>query len=138
MLLCRNETFGPVASLYTFGTDDEAVAMVNDSEYGLNASVLTRDTRAGRAMAVRIQAGTVNVNEAYGSTWGSTGAPMGGMKASGLGRRHGVEGLLKYTESQTVSVQHVVGFGAPLGRSDRQWAAILTTAVRAMKKLGVR
>ena len=138
MLACRNETFGPVAALYTFGTDDEAVAMVNDSEYGLNASVLTRDTRAGRAMALRIQAGTVNVNEAYGSTWGSTGAPMGGMKASGLGRRHGVEGLLKYTESQTVSVQHLIGFGAPLGRSDRQWAAILTSTIRAMKKLGVR
>jgi len=138
MLACKNETFGPIVSLYTFGTDDEAVAMVNDSEYGLNAAVLTRDTRAGRAMALRIQAGTVNVNEAYGSTWGSTGAPMGGMKASGLGRRHGVEGLLKYTESQTVSVQHLIGFGAPLGRSDRQWAAILTSTIRAMKKLGVR
>jgi len=138
MLACRNETFGPIVSMYTFTSDDEAVAMVNDSEYGLNAAVLTRDTRAGRAMAVRIEAGTVNVNEAYGSTWGSTGAPMGGMKASGLGRRHGVEGLLKYTESQTVSVQHLVGFGAPLGRSDRQWAAILTTTMSAMKKLGVR
>jgi succinate-semialdehyde dehydrogenase/glutarate-semialdehyde dehydrogenase len=138
MLACKDETFGPLVSVYTFGTDDEAVAMVNDSEYGLNASVLTRDTRAGRAMALRIHAGTVNVNEAYGSTWGSTGAPMGGMKASGLGRRHGVEGLMKYTESQTVSVQHLVGFGAPLGRSDQQWAGILTTAIRAMKKLGVR
>ena len=138
MLLCRDETFGPVAALYTFGTDDEAVAMANDSEYGLNAAVLTRDTRAGRAMALRIHAGTVNVNEAYGSTWGSTGAPMGGMKASGLGRRHGVEGLMKYTESQTVSVQHLLGFGAPLGRTDQQWAAIFTTAIRAMKKLGVR
>jgi len=138
MLACREETFGPVASVYSFGTDDEAVAMANDSEYGLNAAVLTRDTRAGRAMAVRIQAGTVNVNEAYGSTWGSTGAPMGGMKASGLGRRHGAEGLLKYTESQTVSVQRLVGFGAPLGRTDEQWAGILTSAVGAMKKLGVR
>jgi succinate-semialdehyde dehydrogenase/glutarate-semialdehyde dehydrogenase len=89
-------------------------------------------------MAVRIQAGTVNVNEAYGATWGSTGAPMGGMKASGLGRRHGAEGLMKYTESQTVSVQRLIGLGAQFGRSDEQWAGHLTTVVRAMKKAGVR
>jgi succinate-semialdehyde dehydrogenase/glutarate-semialdehyde dehydrogenase len=138
MLVCKDETFGPVASVYTFGSDDEAVALANDSEYGLNAAVLTRDIRAGRRMALRINAGTVNVNEAYGSTWGSTAAPMGGMKASGLGRRHGVEGLLKYTESQTVSVQRLFGFGPPLGRTDEQWARILTAAVRIMKHLRVR
>ena len=138
MLACTDETFGPVTSVYPFRTDEEAIAMANDSVYGLNASVLTRDTRAGRAMAVRIEAGTVNVNEAYGATWGSTGAPMGGMKASGLGRRHGSEGLMKYTESQTVSVQRLVGLGAQFGRSDEQWAGHLTTVVRAMKKAGVR
>ena len=88
---------------------------------------------------MRIHAGTVNVNEAYGSTWGSTAAPMGGMKASGLGRRHGVEGLLKYTESQTVSVQRLFGFGAAARPHRRAVGpAILTAAVRAMKNLGVR
>jgi succinate-semialdehyde dehydrogenase/glutarate-semialdehyde dehydrogenase len=138
MLACRTETFGPVVSVYTFSTDEQAIAMANDSEYGLNAAVLTRDTKAGKAMALRIQAGTVNVNEAYGATWGSTSAPMGGMKASGLGRRHGVEGLLKYTEPQTVSVQHLVGFGAAFGRSDEQWAGLLTKAVKAMKTVGIR
>lgn len=138
MMLFRDETFGPVVAVYTFATDAEAIALANDSEFGLNAAILTRDTAAGEAMALQIQAGTVNVNEAYGATWGSTAAPMGGMKASGLGRRHGVEGLLKYTESQTVSTQRLQGFGAPAGRSDRQWAAILTGAVRAMKRLGVR
>jgi succinate-semialdehyde dehydrogenase/glutarate-semialdehyde dehydrogenase len=138
MLACKDETFGPVTSVYTFSSDDEAITLANDSVYGLNASVLTRDTRTGRAMARRIQAGTVNVNEAYGATWGSTGAPMGGMKASGLGRRHGLEGLMKYTESQTVSVQRLVGLGAQFGRSDQQWAGHLTTVVRVMKKAGVR
>jgi succinate-semialdehyde dehydrogenase/glutarate-semialdehyde dehydrogenase len=138
MLMYHDETFGPVVSVATFTSEDEVIALANDSEFGLNAAVLTRDTVTGEAMARRIQAGTVNVNEAYGSTWGSTSAPMGGMKASGLGRRHGVEGLLKYTEPQTVSTQRLLGLGAPAGRSDEQWARILTRAVRAMKRLGVR
>lgn len=138
MLMYHDETFGPVVSVATFTSDDEVIALANDSEFGLNAAVLTRDTATGEAMARQIQAGTVNVNEAYGSTWGSTSAPMGGMKASGLGRRHGVEGLLKYTEPQTVSTQRLLGLGAPAGRSDEQWAGILTRVVRAMKRLGVR
>jgi succinate-semialdehyde dehydrogenase/glutarate-semialdehyde dehydrogenase len=138
MALCREETFGPVASVYTFRTDDEAVEMANDTEYGLNGAVLTRDTRAGAALARRIMAGTVNVNEAYGASWGSLGAPMGGMKASGLGRRHGAEGLLKYTEPQTVAVQRLIGFGAPFGRTDEQWAGLMTTAFRSLKTLRVK
>jgi succinate-semialdehyde dehydrogenase/glutarate-semialdehyde dehydrogenase len=138
MALCAEETFGPIVAVWTFRTDDEAVERANDTEYGLNASVITRDTTAGRAMAARINAGNVNVNEAYGSTWGSTSSPMGGRKASGLGRRHGAEGIRKYTESQTVAVQLGVGFGAPFGRTDEQWSGLMTTAFRALKKLGVR
>jgi succinate-semialdehyde dehydrogenase/glutarate-semialdehyde dehydrogenase len=138
MTLCREETFGPVASIYTFSTDDEAVATANDSEYGLNAAVLTRDVAVGRAMAARIQAGTVNVNEAYGAAWGSISAPMGGMKASGLGRRHGAEGLLKYTESQNVAVQKGIGFGAPFGRTDEQWAGLMTMAFSSLKALRIK
>jgi succinate-semialdehyde dehydrogenase/glutarate-semialdehyde dehydrogenase len=138
MTLCREETFGPVASIYTFSTDDEAVAIANDTDYGLNAAVLTRDVAAGRAMARRIEAGTVNVNEAYGAAWASIGAPMGGMKASGLGRRHGVEGLMKYTESQAVAVQKGIGFGAPFGRTDEQWAGLMTAAFSSLKALRVK
>lgn len=138
MTLCREETFGPVASIYTFSTDDEAVAIANDSQYGLNAAVLTRDVAVGRALAARIQAGTVNVNEAYGAAWASISAPMGGMKASGLGRRHGVEGLLKYTESQTVAVQKGIGFGAPFGRTDEQWAGLMTAAFSSLKALRIK
>ena len=138
MTLCREETFGPVASIYTFSTDDEAVAIANDTEYGLNAAVLTSDVAVGRALAARIQAGTVNVNEAYGAAWASISAPMGGMKASGLGRRHGVEGLLKYTESQTVAVQKGIGFGAPFGRTDEQWAGLMTAAFTSLKALRIK
>jgi succinate-semialdehyde dehydrogenase/glutarate-semialdehyde dehydrogenase len=56
-------------------------------------------------MARRIEAGSVNINEAYSAAWGSVDAPMGGLKDSGTGRRHGAEGLLKFTESQTIAVQ---------------------------------
>ncbi len=137
MLACRNETFGPVVSVYRVGDDEEAVRLVNDSPYGLNASVLTRDTVAGRALAARIEAGTVNVNEGYAAAWGSTAAPMGGVKDSGLGRRHGREGLLKYTEPQTIATQRLIGIAPQLGRTDEQWARLLTGAVRAMKAVGL-
>jgi succinate-semialdehyde dehydrogenase / glutarate-semialdehyde dehydrogenase len=105
MDLYRDETFGPVVAVYPVTSDDEAVAQANDTEYGLNASVYCGDTGRGRAIAGRILAGTVNVNDGYSSAWASLDAPMGGMKASGLGRRHGREGLLKYTESRTVAVR---------------------------------
>ena len=75
----------------------------NDSEYGLNASIWTRDLPRGCEIARRIRCGTVNVNEAYVATW-ATHTPMGGMRNSGIGRRHGEEGLTKYTEAQTIGV----------------------------------
>ena len=112
MELCRAETFGPVAAVYRCSSVDEMVARANDSEYGLNASVWTRDVRAGREIAARIQTGTVNVNEAYAATWASA-APMGGWKQSGLERRHGRHGILKYTDPQTVAAQHLLNIGTP-------------------------
>lgn len=138
MIACRNETFGPVVSVYRVTGDDEAVARANDSSYGLNASVLTGDLKAGADLGVRLMAGTVNVNEGYAPAWSATRAPMGGMKDSGLGRRHGDDGLLKYTESQTVAVQRMLGFGTPAGWSDRKWADSLTLAIKAMKNLGIK
>lgn len=134
----QQETFGPVLSVHAVGSEDEAVARANDTSYGLNAAVMTRDTRRGRAVAARLRAGTVNVNEGYAAAWGSTRATMGGMGDSGLGRRHGDEGLLKYTEAQTVATQRFLGFGAPFGWSDQQWGDTLTRAVSAMKRLGVK
>jgi succinate-semialdehyde dehydrogenase / glutarate-semialdehyde dehydrogenase len=132
MELCRSETFGPVAAVYRCSSVDEMVARANDSEYGLNASIWTRDTKTGREIAGTIQSGTVNVNEAYAATWASA-APMGGWKQSGLGRRHGRNGLLKYTSSQTVSVEHVLNIGTPPFLQHGQYAAIMKQAVRALK-----
>ena len=133
-----DETFGPVVAVYRVSGDDEAVARANEGEYGLNASIWTRDVARGRRMAARIKAGTVNINEAYAAAWASVGAPMGGMRASGLGRRHGAEGVRKYTEAQNVTVQRLVGFGAPFGLGGERWSRTLTVALKAMKRAGVR
>src|SRR5690606_2478370 len=115
MDLYREETFGPVVAVYPVESDDEAIEQANDTEYGLNASVYCGDPARGRAIAERLLAGTVNVNDGYASAWGSVDAPMGGMKASGLGRRHGREGLLKYTESRTVAVRSKLAARLPGG-----------------------
>lgn len=135
MAVCREETFGPVVSVYRVADDDEGVRVANDTTYGLNASVWTRDLARGRALAARIQAGTVNVNEGYAAAYASTAAPMGGMKDSGLGRRHGAEGILKYTEPQTVAVQKVMGLGVPPGMTAERFTDVMTGYFRLRKAL---
>jgi succinate-semialdehyde dehydrogenase/glutarate-semialdehyde dehydrogenase len=76
-----------VVSLYPIADEDEAIAKANDSAYGLNFSVWTSDGKRGHWVAIRVQAGTVNVNDAYAAAWGSVDAPMGGMTDSGMGSR---------------------------------------------------
>ncbi|MQY02127.1 succinic semialdehyde dehydrogenase [Actinomadura macrotermitis] len=138
MTLYDSETFGPVVSIYPFRDVDDAVGRANAGPYGLNASVWTRDGARGRAVAARLHAGTVNVNEAFAAAWASIDAPMGGMGDSGLGRRHGADGILKYTEPQTVAHQRVRGFDPPARVSPQSWSVFLTAALMAMKKAGVR
>lgn len=135
MIVCRDETFGPVVSIYPVASDEEAIARANDTTYGLNASILTGDVRAGRAMARRLHSGSVNVNEGYAATWGSTASPVGGLGDSGLGRRHGEGGLLAFTESQTIATQRFLGFGPQLGLDPERWGQVLATAVGAMKHI---
>lgn len=135
MTLFKDETFGPVVSVSTFTSEDEVVERANDSEYGLNFSVWTADTDRGRKLATRLEAGTVNVNEAYAATWASVDAPMGGMKASGLGRRHGVEGIQKYTEAQTVSVQRLLPIAPPPMVGQKIWTKFMTVSLRLLRHL---
>ncbi len=138
MTLYDHETFGPVVSVYTYRDVDEAVALANATDYGLNGSVWTRNGARGRAVAARIHAGTVNVNEAFAAAWGSIDAPMGGMGDSGLGRRHGADGILKYTEPQTIAHQRIQGFSPPSGISPESWANLLTGALKVLKAAGLR
>jgi len=139
MACFAEETFGPVVSVYRVADDDEAVARANDTRYGLNASVWSRSARRGEAVATRLRAGTVNVNEAYAPAWGSVDAPMGGMGDSGLGRRHGAYGLLKYTEAQTVARQRLANLTPPVAAlGDEGYAAVLSASLRALKRIGWR
>ncbi|MEV7003816.1 succinic semialdehyde dehydrogenase [Streptomyces sp. NPDC093982] len=138
MTLHDHETFGPVVSIYSYRDVNEAVAQANSTPYGLNASVWTENGARGRAVAARVHAGTVNVNEAFAAAWGSIDAPMGGMGDSGLGRRHGADGILKYTEPQTVAHQRIQGFTPPKRISPGTWAALLTAALKVMKAAGMR
>jgi acyl-CoA reductase-like NAD-dependent aldehyde dehydrogenase len=103
MRIMREETFGPVLPVSAFDSDAEAVRLANDSEYGLSASIWTRDRARGERLARQIQAGTVLVNDVI-SCFGISEAPHGGVKASGIGRTHGRFGLqemvrLKYVDT---------------------------------------
>jgi succinate-semialdehyde dehydrogenase/glutarate-semialdehyde dehydrogenase len=138
MELYSNETFGPVVSVYPFTTEEEAIEHANATEFGLNASLWTRDVGRGQKLAEEIRCGTVNINEGYGAAYASNDAPMGGMKSSGQGRRHGEHGILEYTELQTIASQHVVGFDPLPGVSTRVNAKLLEAFYRAMKRLRIR
>jgi succinate-semialdehyde dehydrogenase/glutarate-semialdehyde dehydrogenase len=134
-LPCCDETFGPVVGIYEFSTEEEAIELANDSEYGLNGSVWTEDYDRGVELASQIECGTVNVNEGYAAAFAATDAPMGGMKDSGIGRRHASEGLLKYTESQNVTLQQAGTMSAPPGVPYGIYATVVRNALRLIEKV---
>ncbi|AHH19856.1 aldehyde dehydrogenase [Nocardia nova SH22a] len=98
MRIAQEEVFGPVIALITYEDEDDAVAIANDSVYGLSGAVYTEDLDRGYALAQRIRTGTVSVN---GSVIDFT-LPFGGYKQSGIGREGGVEGLEEFFETKTV------------------------------------
>lgn len=101
MQVMTDETFGPTLPIMKVKDAEEAVRLANDSPYGLQASVFTRDITRGEAVARRLQSGAVVVNDC-GANYSALEAPMGGWKSSGVGVRHGPEGIRKYTNRQTI------------------------------------
>ncbi|MER5764401.1 succinic semialdehyde dehydrogenase [Streptomyces sp. NPDC002082] len=138
MAVCGEETFGPVVSIYRFTDEGEVIEEANGTSYGLNSSVWTKDARRGHAVSARLRTGTVNINEGYAPAYGSAQAPMGGMKESGLGRRHGSEGILKYTEAQTVAHQRLLPMAPSFGMDDEKYAAFMTRSLQVMKAFRLR
>jgi acyl-CoA reductase-like NAD-dependent aldehyde dehydrogenase len=103
MKCMREETFGPTIPIMKISDPDEGVRLANDTEYGLQASVWTRDVKRGEELARRVQAGVVCVNDAQ-VNYTALNLPMGGWKASGLGSRHGAGGIRKYTKIQSLLI----------------------------------
>src|SRR3954470_9265135 len=106
MTAMTEETFGPTLPVMKVADAEEAIRMANDSPYGLSASVFTRDTARGEALASRIEAGAVCINDAA-INYIALELPMGGWKESGLGVRHGAAGIRKYTRAQALLVTRI-------------------------------
>lgn len=98
--IAQDEVFGPVLVVLPYEDDDDAVAIANDSIFGLSASVFGTDADRATAIARRLRAGTVSIN---GGMWYAPDAPFGGFKQSGIGREMGVAGLEEYLEAKTLA-----------------------------------
>jgi betaine-aldehyde dehydrogenase len=101
MRLVREEIFGPVLAVMEFDTYDMALALANDTRFGLTASVYTNDLRTAHAFARDVEAGFVWVND---SGRHFLGAPFGGYKDSGVGREEDTEELYSYTQVKNVNI----------------------------------
>ncbi len=108
MRVLREETFGPVMSIVRVRDEEEAIRRANDTNYGLTASVWTRDTHKGVEIAKRIDTGSVDIND-FPQTYGSAEAPFGGRKASGVGQVNGAAGLRGYCHAQPIQIDRFGG-----------------------------
>ena len=138
MLAGVTETFGPVVALHKYSTVDEAVALANDTEYGLNASVWGGDVDNACAVGRRIESGNVNVNDILATAFASKGTPSGGVKQSGVGARHGDQGLLKYTDVQNLAVLKKQVMGARPGQDYDKYVKGMLSGLKMMRKTRIR
>jgi succinate-semialdehyde dehydrogenase/glutarate-semialdehyde dehydrogenase len=129
------ETFGPVVTITVVDSADEAIVAANASPYGLNASIFTGSLRRGRELASAIDAGSVNINEGYRASFSSVDAPMGGMKQSGLGRRNGRVGLLRFVEARTVAEATGLLTLPRTGKEFEKMSGLMLTLLRVLKAI---
>lgn len=135
-LAFSEETFGPVVSVSPVASLEEAVERANDSVYGLLASVFCATDAEGAAVASRLRTGMVVVNEGYAPAWASLGGPSGGMGRSGVGYRHGREGLLTYTHQRTIATQaRWLSLDAPPFVERDRWPEVLERASNLLRYL---
>ncbi len=126
MRAMQEETFGPTLPIATFKTEEEAIRLANDSEFGLTASVWTKDYAKGRRVAEKIEAGSVCINEVL-YTHGIGQTPWGGFKNSGRGRTHGREGLMELVQPQHIHVNRISLL------PDAWWMPYTPTAVKTFR-----
>ena len=127
MLVMQEESFGPLLPIMRVQGVNQAIELSNDSPYGLNSSVWSKDVACARRVARQLHTGSVCINDVVVS-YGVPELPFGGEKESGLGRRHGIGGLRKYTKQQSVAEDR---FG--LGR-EPHWLPYNATALRLAEK----
>jgi acyl-CoA reductase-like NAD-dependent aldehyde dehydrogenase len=134
MRLARQEVFGPLIAVVGYDSIDQAVELANDTEFGLNASVVG-PTKLAKEVAGKIMAGSVNVNEGFRASMASIDSPMGGMKQSGVGRRNGKYGILRFTEARTVGVSTGLLKFPSRARQYKLMAPLMNSLAKVMKKL---
>ncbi len=138
MAVCGDETFGPVISVYPYQDDADAIRLANEGNYGLSASIWSASGRRADTLARRIRSGAVSINDGAAAAAGSIEAGMGGMADSGLGRRHGAEGIRKYTESQTIAAQRLMALGVPANKTIAQFVDMTNKQLKLFRRLGLR
>lgn len=132
------ETFGPVVTVYPFDDEREAVRLANATDYGLNASVWTGDLAHGERIAAQLQAGNININDGFVATYAAKGTPSGGVKQSGVGTRHGDQGLLKYTDTVNVGVLKKQVLAARAGQPYDKQLKMTLASLRLMRRTRLR
>ena len=135
MLAGSCETFGPVVALHRYSTVDEAIALANDTSYGLNASVWGTDLAEAERVARQIHSGNVNINDILATAYASKGTQSGGVKQSGVGARHGDYGLLKYTDVQNLAVLKKQVMGPQPGQDYEAYAKQTRMSLKLMRHL---
>jgi succinate-semialdehyde dehydrogenase/glutarate-semialdehyde dehydrogenase len=113
MRVMRDETFGPVLPIMRVRSEEEAISAANDSRYGLNANVWTKNKRRGTQLAKDIESGCVVVNDCM-LTYGVTESPFGGVKESGIGRVNGELGLKSFCNTRSILIDRIGGKSEPV------------------------